>query len=96
MDHLRDRFNELEDKLRKILSELNSLREENSKLKAENSHLQTVIAEQKKDFKDLEESDNLVKIAEKVSNNGDLDPEIKKQIDRYILEIDKCIALLRE
>lgn len=96
MEHLRDRFNELEDKLRQILSELKSLREENSNLKTENSELQSVIAKQKKQIKDLDESDNLVKLAENVSDKAGLDPEIKKRIDRYILEIDKCISLLRE
>ena len=96
MEDLRTRFDGLEDKLRSLIKKLEEYRTENVLLKSQVADFQNVIDRQKKQIKGIEESNKMVKIADTVSGELKVDQDLKKRIDKYVKEIDKCIALLRE
>ena len=84
----------LERNVKLLLGEYKALTGEVAALKTENQELKSVI-----DGKDIQLNDfqNKIKISNIVSNigSGEFDSsEIKKQIDGYIKELDKCIVHL--
>lgn len=82
--------------LKDALDQLKKLRSENEDLTNKNQSLSDQIITQKNLTKDLEENNKSVKLAETMSQTmGDQD-ELKRQIDSYIKEIDRCIALLSD
>lgn len=96
-------MNELEQKLwtfevslKEVLQKLEDLKQENNRLHAEINTLTSQIQDQKNLTKDLEENNKRVKIAETMSQMGSDPTNLKMQLDAYIKEIDRCIALLNE
>ncbi|MFT7591559.1 MAG: hypothetical protein ACI9UJ_001483 [bacterium] len=82
--------------LKDALDQLKKLRSENEDLTNKNQSLSDQIITEKNLTKDLEENNKSVKLAETMSQTmGDQD-ELKRQIDSYIKEIDRCIALLSD
>ncbi len=82
--------------LKDALERLKQLQTDNERLTLQNQSLQEQITEQKNLTKHLEENNKSVKLAETMSQTmGDQD-ELKRQIDSYIKEIDRCIALLSD
>ena len=82
--------------LKEALDKLNELKTENEDLTKKNISLSDQINTQKNLTKDLEENNKSVKLAETMSQTmGDQDA-LKQQIDSYIKEIDRCIALLSD
>ncbi|MFT4522060.1 MAG: hypothetical protein ACI8ZN_000999 [Bacteroidia bacterium] len=84
----------LEDLLLEQVERLRSLVAENQKLKNNIDGMQDEIKSQKNIIKDLEEKNKLVKIAETISENKADQTVLKKTIEKYITEIDRCIALV--
>jgi predicted RNase H-like nuclease (RuvC/YqgF family) len=85
---------EFEVSLKTALDQLKKYRAENEHLTKLNTELQEQIGGQKNLTKDFEENNKSVKLAETMSATmGDQDV-LKKQIETYIREIDRCIALL--
>jgi len=84
----------LEQTLAGLVEKLRSLRTENQSLKTEIAELLEEDEAQKKRVKDLEENNKMVKIAGTISELGADQSELKQQVEMYIKEIDKCIALL--
>ena len=88
----------IEQKLVSLIEELKNLRSENAVLSEENKKLKADLAVQ---------SDRIGNLTERLYNTqqalagqrGDNDQEssqkLRKQIDQYIAEIDKCIAWLQ-
>lgn len=93
MAELNEHINELQDKLQLLLKAYRQLQKENQRLEKElNSALQ-LQASNDAALSVLEQ-----KLAAARMSNGNWDPEAKqklqKQIDTYLKEIDKCLALL--
>ncbi len=82
--------------LKDALERLKQLQTDNERLTLQNQSLQEQIAEQKNLTKHLEENNKSVKLAETMSQTMGDQSELKKQIDSYIKEIDRCIALLSD
>lgn len=82
--------------LKDALERLKQLQSDNETLTLENQALQEQITEQKNLTKHLEENNKSVKLAETMSLTMGDQSELKKQIDSYIKEIDRCIALLSD
>lgn len=80
--------------LKAALNQLDRLRSDNEELTQQNQSLLGQISEQKNLTKDLEENNKSVKLAETMSQTMGDQTELKNQIDSYIKEIDRCIALL--
>ena len=93
-DKLTSSITLLERKVKLLLGEYKALNEEVATLKTENQELKNVL-----DNKDVQLDDfqNKIKISKIVGNigSGENDSsEIKKQIDGYIKELDRCIVHL--
>lgn len=82
--------------LKDALDQLKKLRAENQDLTQKNASLLIELSEQKNLVKDLEENNKSIKLAETMSQTMGDQNELKKQIDSYIKEIDRCIALLSD
>ncbi len=82
--------------LKEMLNRLGELKTENQDLANKNESLETQLTTQKNLIKDLEENNKNVKLAETMSQSMGDQEELKQQIDNYIKEIDRCIALLSD
>ena len=88
----------IELKVRQLLDELNNLRQQNATLSTENQKLKADLAGNTERVGALTERLTNTQQA-MASQRGDDDSEssqnLRKQIDQYITEIDKCIAWLQ-
>jgi len=96
VDKLKARLDLLESKIRNLVERVEEYRTENIVLKGQVSDFQNIIENQKKQIKESGERNNLVKIAETVTDDVVGNEDLRKKIDKYVKEIDKCIALLNE
>jgi regulator of replication initiation timing len=82
-------------KLQSLLKEHHALQKENEKLKAEISRKAGIEKEMKEKTQLLEEQVNILK-----ASTGQMDEASKKafekQLNHYIREIDRCIAMLSQ
>jgi len=92
---------ELKDKLENIELKINNLGEtcgrlknENNRLRVETEVLRKRLTEQDNLIKELENKNVHLHIARSEPINSAQSNVIKKKIDQYIKEIDKCIELL--
>lgn len=91
---LKNQFTALERKITVLVNEHKRLREEIHRLKTENQELRQLLQSREEQ---LEHFRNQAKIAKLVDNFRSEDgsaSELKKKVDDYIREIDKCIAYL--
>ena len=86
-------FTSLERKLNLLLGEFKNLKEELSILRNENSELKDIIKIKDQQLSNFQNKNNISKIVNTISVEED-NTELKKSIDNYIREIDKCIAYL--
>ena len=84
----------LERKLTLLISEYKSLKEDVIQLKDENENLKGIIEASKNQIKNFQNKINISKIVDNVAVEDKNTAELKKTIDNYIREIDKCIAYL--
>ena len=82
--------------LKEMLNRLGELKTENQDLAKKNETLEAQLTTQKNLIKDLEANNKNVKLAETMSQSMGDQEELKQQIDNYIKEIDRCIALLSD
>jgi regulator of replication initiation timing len=82
-------------KLQSLLKDHHALQKENEKLKAELSRKAGIEQEMKEKTHQLEEQVNILK-----ASTGQMDEASKKafekQLNHYIREIDRCIAMLNQ
>ena len=84
----------LERKLTLLISEYKSIKEDLIQLKDENENLKGIIEASKNQIKNFQNKINISKIVDNVAVEDKNTAELKKTIDNYIREIDKCIAYL--
>ena len=82
-------------KLQSLLKDHHALQKENEKLRSEISRKAGIELEMKEKTKQLEEQVNILK-----ASTGQMDEASKKafekQLNHYIREIDRCIAMLSQ
>ena len=82
-------------KLQSLLKDHHALQKENEKLRSEISRKAGIEQEMKEKTKQLEEQVNILK-----ASTGQMDETSKKafekQLNHYIREIDRCIAMLSQ
>ncbi len=86
-------FLSLERKLNLLLGDFKNLKEELSLLRNETSELKNIIKTKNEQISNFQNTNNISKIVNTISVEED-NTELKKSIDDYIKEIDKCIAYL--
>ena len=88
----------IEQKINTLINALNALRDENAILSEENKKLKADMAGQSDRIDELTERLSKTQQAlagQRGDNDQESSQELRKQIDQYITEIDKCIAWLQ-
>ena len=93
MSELDNLVNLIEERSRKLVKRKNELSEENSMLKSKLAEMQSLVEEQKRTINELKDKHQVLKIAKTIEDEDDSKESIK-QLNFYIKEIDRCIALL--
>jgi chaperonin cofactor prefoldin len=95
VQNIQDQIGRIQGKVQELLKQNNQLHKENLQHRKTIESLQTQKETFEKRIRALEEQQNILKSAA-----GNLNPAEKKafenNINRYMREIDKCIALLSE
>lgn len=87
-------LNDFEIKLKRLIEELSNLRAERNQLSQELESLKAETLRQKNLIKDLEETNKKTKLAVAIAPETEDRSNLKNELNRYIKEIDRCIALL--
>lgn len=89
-------INAFESKLRILISEYQSLKEQNQKLKADLDQEHDSLMKAHSDILDLRKRNDHLSLANQFGGTGEGRSEAKKQIDRIVRDIDRCLALIDE
>ena len=92
-DLLKSQLATLERKLTLLLSEYNSIKDQNLALEGENEELRSLIKVKDEQIFNFQNKIKISKIVNEI-DEGEDSSELKRKIDDYIKEIDKCIAHL--
>jgi hypothetical protein len=84
----------LERKILVLISEHKNLKEELRGLKSENQELKAAIRARDEQITGFHNQLKITKIVDNINPESGSVPELKKKVDEYIREIDKCIAHL--
>ena len=91
---LKSNLNGLERKLLVLLNEHKTLKEEVAGLKVENQELKTNLKGRDEQMLHFRNQIKITKIVDNINPEDGSVSELKKKVDEYIREIDKCIAHL--
>jgi hypothetical protein len=91
---LKTNLNGLERKLLVLISEHKSLKEEIKSLRAENQELKAAIRMRDEQIAGFHNQLKITKIVDNLHPEDGSVSDLKKKVDEYIREIDKCIAHL--
>ena len=89
-------FQNLERKIQLVLSENRRLKDELSQSESENQILKSKLDSQQANLSTFQNQMKMSKIVNNMMVSEEESAQLKKQIDGYIKEIDKCIAHLAE
>jgi chromosome segregation ATPase len=93
-DILKTNLNGLERKILVLINEHKSLKEEIKTLKTENQELKSNLKGRDEQLYNFKNQIKISKIVDNISPEDGSVSELKKKVDDYIREIDKCIAYL--
>ncbi|MDA7502042.1 hypothetical protein N8482_02085 [Chitinophagales bacterium] len=96
MNQLQNRVSHLSAKIDQLLDDYQAVEEQNRTLKEKNRSLQTQLVERDKRVDLLENRVSWLKKQGGAPVEKGEEKEINQKINKYIREIDKCIALLSE
>ncbi|HEX9651949.1 MAG TPA: hypothetical protein VGA21_15415 [Cyclobacteriaceae bacterium] len=93
-ERLQNQLFSLERKVRLLVGEYKKLKEEIIQVKGENDTLGRTILKKEQQIGDFQNKINISKIVDSIAVDDVKAAELKKNIDLYIKEIDKCISHL--
>jgi chromosome segregation ATPase len=91
---LKTNLNGLERKILVLVNEHKNLKEELKSLKRENQDLKTAVRNRDDQISGFHNQLKITKIVDSINPEDGSVSELKKKVDDYIREIDKCIAHL--
>lgn len=91
---LKTNLNGLERKILVLVNEHKNLKEELKSLKRENQELKTAVRSRDDQISGFHNQLKITKIVDSINPEDGSVSELKKKVDEYIREIDKCIAHL--
>lgn len=95
MDQYNEKLNQIQKKAQQLATAHVELKQKHSGLKQENAELLKLLKEQGLQLEDMESKLKVIKVAKQLGASPDDDKnDLKKKINEYIKEIDKCVALL--
>ncbi len=86
----------LERRVTLLINQHNQLKEELKLLREENTNLKAVLAEKDEEINNFQKTIKISKIVDNAVANKFETTELKRTINEYIKEIDKCIAHLSQ
>ena len=89
---LKSNLNGLERKLLILLNDHKTLKEEVAGLKVENQELKTNLRSRDEQMHHFRNQIKITKIVDYINPEDESISELKRKVDEYIREIDKCIA----
>ncbi|GAA0194644.1 hypothetical protein GCM10009122_58260 [Fulvivirga kasyanovii] len=84
----------LERKINLLVGEHKTLKLEVSQLKSENDELRSIVKSKEEQISSFQNKIKISKIVNEIDTGEGNTSELKRKIDDYIKEIDKCIAHL--
>jgi len=91
---LKSNLSGLERKLLVLLNEHKAVKEEIRGLKLQNSELKTDLKKRDDQLSNFKNQIKITKIVDQINPEDGSVSELKRKVDEYIREIDKCIAHL--
>jgi phage shock protein A len=91
---LKNQFTALERKITVLVNEHKRLREEIHRLKTENQELRQLLQSREEQLEHFRNQAKIAKLVDNLRSEDGSASELKKKVDDYIREIDKCIAYL--
>lgn len=87
----------IEQKVRRLAEAITALRQQNALLSSENNKLKADLEAQQERIGELTErlTNSQLALAGQRGDDSESTQKLRKQIDQYINEIDKCIAWLQ-
>ena len=93
---IQEKFNKIDKKVNRLLSNYNGLKQHNDELIREKKQLKELVREKEQKIEELENKLKMIKIAENLPTGNEDKQQIKKKINTFVKEIDKCIAMLND
>ncbi len=95
MDLYKEKLDSIEKRAQQLVAAHVQLKDKYNSLKAEHSELMDLLKEQGAQLEEMENKLKVIKVAKQLGASPDDDKnDLKKKINEYIKEIDKCVALL--
>jgi regulator of replication initiation timing len=91
---LKANLNGLERKIHVMISEHKSLKEELRSVRTENQDLRAGLKSRDEQLVNFKNQIKITKIVDQINPEDGSASELKRKVDEYIREIDKCIAYL--
>ena len=89
---LKTNLNGLERKIMMLLNDQKSLKDEIRTIKLENHELRTDLRKRDEQLANFKNQIKITKIVDYINPEDESISELKRKVDEYIREIDKCIA----
>jgi chromosome segregation ATPase len=93
---LKSNLNGLERKILVLLNEHKAVKNEVSDLKSENLELKKILKAREEQLSNFKNQIKITKIVDYINPEDGSVSELKRKVDEYIKEIDKCIAHLSQ
>ena len=91
-DALKTNLNGLERKIMMLLNDHKSLKDEIRTIKLENHELRTDLRKRDEQLSNFKNQIKITKIVDYINPEDESISELKRKVEEYIREIDKCIA----
>ncbi len=91
-DALKTNLNGLERKIMMLLNDHKSLKDEIRTIKLENHELRTDLRKRDEQMSNFKNQIKITKIVDYINPEDESISELKRKVEEYIREIDKCIA----
>lgn len=95
-DILRNQLASLDRKLNLLLAEYKRIKQELTQCQSENAQLRENLKSQDDQIASFQNRIKISKIVDRIDTDGEDSTELKKKLDDYIKEIDKCIGYLSQ
>ena len=89
---LKTNLNGLERKIMMLISDNKTLKEEMRTIKLENHELRTDLRKREEQLSNFKNQIKITKIVDNINPGDESISELKRKVEEYIREIDKCIA----
>jgi len=94
MSDLEKKLEGIKRKMKEVLKSHLLIQEDQKKLAEKHQQTSTSLEDAENRVKELEKELNLSKISKTISETKKDNTDVKKKVNEFIREIDKCIALL--